>query len=119
VFEAGPNLPPDVAHAFAEATREVSLDRAGLGIVIAALSGQPAISRLETIPADGESTSGHWLRAFGASRSVAVPLLDDEGQCLGVLAVAVPASCHLADSTVVQQIHLAASQSGNRLSMGG
>jgi hypothetical protein len=71
-FVAGEGLDPRTAREFAQATRDVPLERADLGIVRACLEGQPAISRVGEMPP--ESGSGHWLRAFGAGRSVAVPL---------------------------------------------
>ncbi len=87
-FVAGPGLPAEVARAFAEATRTVPLDREGLGIVRAATAGVPAVSRAADLPDD--SGSGLWLRAFGASRSVAVPVCDGRGVVVAVLSVALP-----------------------------
>jgi hypothetical protein len=87
-FVAGPGLPAEVARAFAEATRSVALDREGLGIVRAATGGGPAVSRADALPAD--SGSGLWLRAFGASRSVAVPVRDRLGDVVAVVSVALP-----------------------------
>jgi hypothetical protein len=87
-FIAGPGLPAEVARAFAEATRSVPLDQAGLAIVQAATRRVPVISRADELPAD--SGSGQWLRAFGAARSVAVPLGDPRGIIIAVLAVALP-----------------------------
>jgi len=83
-FSAIPDMDRLVASRFAEATRFVPLSSTKLGIVKAALSGQPAISRTSepnTNPHPSgeddsvtEAASGYWLLAFGATRSVAVPL---------------------------------------------
>src|SRR3954465_40501 len=69
-FVASRSLAADVVEGFAEATRSVPLSQTELGIVRAALSGEPTILRVSELPeSDG---SGYWLRAFGAVRSVAV-----------------------------------------------
>src|SRR5262245_14200077 len=77
-FVASPAIGADVVARFAEATRSVALSRTELGIVRAALSGEPTVSRVEDLPED--DGSGYWLRAFGAVRSVAVPLKDPKGE---------------------------------------
>jgi len=79
-------LSAEVARGFAEATRSVPLDQPGLGIVAAAQRGEPAVTRAIEMPED--SGSGLWLRRFGASRSIAVPLRDAGGAIIGVLSVA-------------------------------
>ncbi|MFO0889389.1 MAG: hypothetical protein U0790_09650 [Isosphaeraceae bacterium] len=86
-FVPGAGLDPEVARAFAEATREVSIRQEGLGIVVAALSGEPAVSRVEALSPD--SGSGRWLRAFGADRSIAVPVLGPDPGTRIVCSVAV------------------------------
>jgi hypothetical protein len=101
-FAAGEGLDREVARQFAAATVSVSLDQRGLGIVTAALTGQPSISEVEVLPAD--SGSGKWLRAFGASRSVAVPIRGPAGAVLGVFSVALPRECRLDDRAVIGQI---------------
>jgi hypothetical protein len=101
-FAPGEGLDPDAARQFAEATRSVSMDQSGLGIVAAAVSGQIAVSRVAELPPD--SGSGRWLRAFGAARSVAVPLSDDRGEVRGVFSVALPVSCTLEDQAVADRI---------------
>jgi hypothetical protein len=85
-FAAAPDMPEGVARGFAEATRTVPLGQADLGIVRAVLSGAPAVSRADELPAD--SGSGLWLRRFGASRSVAVPLRGGGEAVLAVVSVA-------------------------------
>ncbi len=85
-FAPCPELPEEVARGFAEATRSVPLEQGGLGIVAAARGGETAVSRAHEIA--GDSGSGRWLRAFGAARSVAVPLCDADGAVTGVLSVA-------------------------------
>src|SRR4051812_21966330 len=73
-FSADADMPGEVARGFAGATRSVPMDRGDLGIVRAAATGEPAVSRVDDLPAD--SGSGLWLRRFGATRSVAVPVRD-------------------------------------------
>jgi hypothetical protein len=85
VFVPGPEIPEDVAREFAEATRSVSLDRTELGIVKAALSGEVAVSWAARLPDD--AGSGGWLRRFGATRSVAVPIRDARGAIEAVFSV--------------------------------
>jgi len=101
-------LDPGVARDFAESTREIRLDPTSkLGIIGAATSGKPTISRAsELSPVQG---SGRWLRSFGASRSIAVPLgvePDPRGlpRCRGVLAVALPQLNDSSDELVVEQL---------------
>ncbi len=101
-FVPGVGLDLEVGRQFAAATATVPLSNTSLGIVTAALRGQPAVSRVAELPAD--SGSGRWLRAFGASRSVAVPLNDDQGSVRGVLSVALPASCELDDNAIVASV---------------
>lgn len=85
-FAASEELAEEVAQSFAAATLSVSLDETGLGIVHAALSGEPAVSRADDLPSD--TGSGLWLRRFGAVRSVAVPVLDGSGRVVRVVSVA-------------------------------
>ena len=87
-FAPAPDLDATIAEAFVTATRAVRLDQLALGIVKAFVTRQPAISRTLELPP--EVGSGYWLRAFGATRSVAVPLLSaNAGEPpLGVLSIA-------------------------------
>jgi hypothetical protein len=101
-FVPGAELAADVAQQFVAATATVPLSQTSLGIVAAALSGHPTVSRVDELPAD--SGSGRWLRSFGASRSVAVPLSDADGLRRGVFSVALPASCQLDDDAIVGSI---------------
>jgi hypothetical protein len=102
VFIPGVGLDPEAGREFAAATRVVSLHQQGLGIVVAATAGRPAVSRVEELPA--RSGSGRWLRAFGASRSVAVPIRDERGPVRGVLSVALPEDNPLADEAVAGRL---------------
>ncbi|GAC1448340.1 MAG: hypothetical protein NVSMB9_31400 [Isosphaeraceae bacterium] len=77
-----------MALGFAEATRFLPRTGTGLGILQAASSGEPAVSRVDRLPPD--SGSGLWLRRFGATRSVAVPILDGSGLVVHVVALALP-----------------------------
>lgn len=71
-FVPGARLDPATARSFAEATRVVPLSRRDLGIVQALHGGATTVTRVrEAAPDRG---SGYWLRAFGADRSVAVPI---------------------------------------------
>lgn len=103
-FVPGVGLDPDVGRQFAAATATVPLSQTSLGIVAAALTGQPAVSRVIELPAD--SGSGHWLRAFGAGRSVAVPLSDTDGSVRAILSVAMPACSHLDDNSIIESIRI-------------
>jgi hypothetical protein len=97
-FAPAPDLPPDVASAFARATLSVPLDRLALGIVRAAVERRVIVSIAAELPP--EAGSGYWLRAFGAARSIAVPL--DAGR--RVLSVAVPDSCPLDEEAVAEVV---------------
>ena len=101
-FVPGEKLDPEVGRLFAAATATVPLSQTRLGIVAAVHTGQPAISRVDELPAD--SGSGRWLRAFGAGRSVAVPWLDAQGAVQGILSVALPINSPLADEAVIEDI---------------
>jgi hypothetical protein len=101
-FVPGAGLDPDVGREFAAATVSVSLSQKDLGIVIAATTGQPAHSRVEELPAD--AGSGRWLRAFGATRSVAVPVRDQGGAVTGVVSVALIAEQPLDDRELVDRL---------------
>ncbi len=85
-FVAADDLPAEVASGFPEATRTVPLDRPDLAIVRAAMERGPVLTRAENLPAEGGS--GYWLRAFGATCSVAVPIPGPDGRLAVVLSVA-------------------------------
>lgn len=85
-FVAAEDIPEAVARGFADATRRIPRDRAELGVVRAATSGTVAASHAAGLPAD--AGSGYWLRAFGAARSVAVPLADAAGAVRAIWSVA-------------------------------
>jgi hypothetical protein len=85
-FVACAEMPAAVAAEFAAATRVVPLTDRSLGIVAAVAAGTPWVSRASEL--DAASGSGRWLRAFGAERSVAVPLADATGRVAAVLSVA-------------------------------
>jgi hypothetical protein len=89
-FVPSPELSPDVSDGFVRATHSVSLARVELGIVKAAATGVTAVSKVDDL--DAESGSGYWLRAFGADRSVAVPLANAQGRVTEVVSVAVEPS---------------------------
>src|SRR4029077_2870940 len=76
-FDASPDLSPGVAGRFAGATVSVPLDRRDLGIVRAVVES----GRLVSVAADlsTDAGSGYWLLAFGADRSVAVPIVARDG----------------------------------------
>ena len=85
-FDPAPDLPREVAEGFAAATVAVDLARLELGIVEAAVSGRVAVSVAASLPAG--AGSGYWLRAFGAARSVAVPVPGEDGPVALVVSVA-------------------------------
>jgi hypothetical protein len=101
-FVPGADLDPEVGRQFAAATKSVSLSQTSLGIVAAAITGRPAVSRVDEIPAD--SGSGRWLRAFGASHSVAVPFRDAFGSVIGVLSIALALDNPLDEQSAVESI---------------
>jgi hypothetical protein len=102
VFVAGEGLDPEVARAFETATRKVPLADKSLGIVAATLLGRPAVSHVRVLSPD--SGSGLWLRAFGADRSIAVPICGEVGTVAGVFSVALTEDSKLDDEKVVEQI---------------
>ncbi|MEO6811562.1 MAG: hypothetical protein ABI353_20810, partial [Isosphaeraceae bacterium] len=79
------------------------LTQTDLGIVGAAITGKPSISVASALPP--EAGSGYWLRAFGADRSLALPLLDDAGRVLAVVAVAL-ANAPLDDQGLLNELRL-------------
>jgi hypothetical protein len=85
-FSASPRLAEGVPQSFVDATEFVPLDRTELGIVAAATTGTVVVSRAAELPA--ETGSGYWLRAFGAARSVAVPIVGTEGATCVVVSAA-------------------------------
>jgi hypothetical protein len=103
-FVPGEHLPADVAQAFSAATRSVPLDDPSLGIVAAATTGAVRVSRAAALdPATG---SGRWLRAFGAERSVAVPIADPAGTVVAVFSVAMPSGGDT-DDAIAERIRAA------------
>ena len=85
-FWSGPDLPDDVARAFAVATLRVSMAMTGLAIVKVAVEARPLVSIAADLPPD--SGSGYWLRRFGATRSFALPIVQ-RGRVLRVVSAAV------------------------------
>ncbi|MDR3639011.1 MAG: hypothetical protein P4L84_34720 [Isosphaeraceae bacterium] len=100
-FVACAEMPADVAREFAAATLSVPLTERSLGIVAAGTMGATVVSRV--VELEAASGSGRWLRAFGAERSVAVPLVGENGCVVGVLSVALPASPE-SDETVAGRL---------------
>lgn len=76
----------EVSRAFAEATRNLGLDRSDLSVVQAWNTGHAVVAN--AADQEGLLGSGHWLRSFGAVCSIAVPLHDDLGRVIAVLSVA-------------------------------
>lgn len=97
-----PTFDPAVAQTFKEITRSVALEKTDLGIVRAAVADEPVVSRVSDLP--GASGSGYWLRAFGAERSVAVPLHDPSTAVRAIVSVALAADNPLDDGAVVERI---------------
>lgn len=87
-FSPAPDMPGEVARRFREAARVVTIDRVELGIVNAVVEHAAAISLAGSLPV--ETGSGFWLRAFGAERSVAVPIFGPTGAIRAVLSAALP-----------------------------
>ncbi|WP_152052432.1 hypothetical protein [Tautonia marina] len=101
-FAPAPDMPDEVASRFQDASREVSLDRTDLGIVNAVVEQAASISVAGRLPV--EVGSGYWLRAFGAERSVAVPIFGPEGRIAAVLSAALPTLGPPDDEEVVELI---------------
>ncbi len=93
-FGAADDMDETVDRGFREATRRVPLDQLGLGIVKAAVTGQPAIGRRD--PTDNSlEGSATWIARFQAQTSLAVPIrLSNHGEVVGVLAVSTAAVVH-------------------------
>ena len=93
-FGTAADMDEAVARGFREATRRVALDQLGLGIVKAAVTGQPAIGRRD--PADNSlDGSATWIARFQAQTSLAVPIrLVNSNDIVGVLAVSTAAIVH-------------------------
>ena len=106
-FSSAPDMPEDVAHAFADATQRVPLSSRDLGIVRAALLGQTAVSRASELSA--EHGSGLWLRKFGAARSIASPVRGRDGAVTEILSVAV-GDAQNDESTVIVALEAIAAQ---------
>jgi hypothetical protein len=88
-FDAAPDMAIEVASGFTAATALVPLDRRELGVIASVLERRVVVSVAAELPED--IGSGFWLRAFGASRSVAVPIVDPNGTVKGVVSVALAA----------------------------
>ncbi len=104
-FDAAEDMPAEVVAGFRAATEAVSLDRLDLGVVEAAVRGRRTVSLASALPAG--AGSGFWLRAFGADRSVAVPIVADGGVTVGVVSVAL-ADFGLTDDAVEARLRQAA-----------
>ena len=93
-FGAAADMDEAVDRGFREATRRVALDQLGLGIVKAAVTGQPAIGRRD--PTDNSlDGSATWIARFRAQTSLAVPIrFANSNEIVGVLAVSTAAIVH-------------------------
>ena len=93
-FGAAADMDEEIDRGFREATRRVALDQVGLGIVRAAVTGQPAIGQRD--PADNSlDGSATWIARFQAQTSLAVPIrLANSNGIVGVLAVSTVAIVH-------------------------
>ncbi len=93
-FGAAADMDEEIDRGFRDATRRVPLDQLGLGIVKAAVTGQPAIGRRD--PADNSlNGSATWIARFQAQTSLAVPIrLAKTNEVVGVLAVSTAAIVH-------------------------
>ena len=85
-FQAVADMPDDVRVGFIAATGRVPMSRLELGCVRAAAELRPVVAR-EDAAQRGLAGSASWLARFGASQSLALPILDD-GRAVGVLAIA-------------------------------
>lgn len=85
-FQAVSEMPEDVRSGFAAATAQVAMSRIELGCVRAAVELCPIVAR-EDAAQRGLAGSASWLERFGASQSLAVPIVR-RGRADGVLAIA-------------------------------
>ena len=93
-FGAAADMDEEVDRGFREATRRVALDQSGLGIIKAAVTGQPAIGRRDHADSslDGSAT---WIARFQAQTSLAVPIrCKSSNEVVGVLAASTAAVVH-------------------------
>ena len=90
-------FPQSVATDFVAATKLVSLDQTGLGIVHATLTRQPAVALL---PSQGGLLpgSGGWLERFGSVQSLSMPIFSGK-TVMGVLALSTRFRFESADRT--------------------
>ncbi len=100
-FAAADDMAAEVASAFTAATASVPLDRRDLGIVAAVEERVRKVSVASRL--SPEAGSGYWLRAFGADRSVAVPIARADGTIGGVVSVALVGS-DLTDDDVERRL---------------
>ena len=84
-FRGHPTMSADVIEGFSAATRVVSLQQTGLGIVKAAISQQPTVA---VLAACGGTLVGSasWLERFASVQSLAVPIIRNS-RVRGVLAL--------------------------------
>ena len=85
-FQAVADMPEEVRIGFRAATGRVAMSRIELGCVRAASELQPVVAR-EDAAQRGLTGSASWLTRFGASQSLALPIVQD-GLAVGVLAIA-------------------------------
>lgn len=100
------DMPDEVSQGFQNATRHVSLEESGLGIVKAAVSKRPAIGRRDA-QVTGLGGSASWIVKFRANTSLAVPIHSMQKNCVvGVLAISTAAFVEEGDSLWRKLIHL-------------
>lgn len=85
-FQAVADMPEEVRVGFMAATDRVAMSRIELGCVRAAAELQPVVAREDAVQR-GLTGSASWLARFGASQSLALPIIRD-GHAVGVLAIA-------------------------------
>ena len=85
-FQAVVDMPDEVRVGFMAETGRVAMSRIELGCVRAAAELRPVVAR-ENAGQRGLTGSASWLTRFGASQSLALPIIRD-GLAVGVLAIA-------------------------------
>ena len=85
-FQAVADMPQEVRIGFMAATGRVTMSRIELGCVRAAAELRPVVAREDAVQR-GLTGSASWLSRFGASQSLALPIIRD-GRAEGVLAIA-------------------------------
>ncbi|MEX1231089.1 MAG: GAF domain-containing protein [Planctomycetaceae bacterium] len=104
-FRAVPDMPADVREEFRRITTQLPLAQTDLGVVKAAVTGQP-VAAYRTVKAGGLSGSATWLERFACRQSLAVPIYTGE-HLRGVIAISTPEEFTAESDTWKRMVELA------------